>query len=95
MTVSFVGTNALAQELGSSGAGVYITQVVPSPMDDTIPIVATYRNALSVYDPVAVPGFVSFEGYLAGRLAIAGLKGCGREVDRACFLESLRGRGCN
>ena len=91
MTVSFVGTNALAQELGSSGAGVYITQVVPSPMDDTIPIVATYRNALSVYDPVAVPGFVSFEGYLAGRLAIAGLKGCGREVDRACFLESLRG----
>ena len=93
MTVSFVGTNALAQELGSSGAGVYITQVVPSPMDDTIPIVATYRNALSAYDPVAVPGFVSFEGYLAGRLAIAGLKGCGREVDRACFLESLRGAG--
>ena len=91
MTVSFVGTNALAQELGSRGAGVYITQVVPSPMDDTIPIVATYRNALSGYDPVAVPGFVSFEGYLAGRLAIAGLKGCGREVDRACFLESLRG----
>ena len=93
MTVSFVGTNALAQELGSSGAGVYITQVVPSPMDDTIPIVATYRNALSAYDPVAVPGFVSFEGYLAGRLAIAGLKGCGREVDRACFLQSLRGAG--
>ena len=91
MTISFVGTNALAQELGSGGAGVYITQVVPSPMDDTIPIVATYRNALSAYDPEAVPGFVSFEGYLAGRLAIAGLKGCGREVDRDCFLESLRG----
>ena len=91
MTVSFVGTNALAQELGSGGAGVYITQVVPSPMDDTIPIVATYRNALSAYDPEAVPGFVSFEGYLAGRLAIDGLKGCGREVDRDCFLESLRG----
>ena len=90
MTISFVGSNALAEELGPRGTGVYITQVVPSPMDDAIPIVATYRNALSAYDPEAVPGFVSFEGYLAGRLAIVGLEGCGREVDRACFLESLR-----
>ena len=91
MTISFVGTNVLAQELGPRGAGVYITQVVPYPMDDTIPVVRRYRNALSEYDPEAVPGFVSFEGYLAGRLAIAGLEGCGREVDRDCFLESLRG----
>ena len=28
MTVSFVGSNALAQELGPEGAGVYVTQVV-------------------------------------------------------------------
>ena len=35
---------------------------------------------------------MSFEGYLAGRLAIAGLEGCGREVDRACFLNSLRSK---
>ena len=91
MTISFVGTYTLAQELGPDGEGVYITQVVPYPMDDTVPIVRRYRSALSVYAPEAVPGFVSFEGYLAGRLAIAGLEGCGQEVDRACFLESLRG----
>ena len=91
MTISFVGTNTLAQELGSNGEGVYITQVVPYPMDDTTPVVRRYRRALSAYDPEAVPGFVSFEGYLAGRLAIAGLEGCGEEVDRVCFLESLRG----
>ncbi len=91
MNISFVGTNALAQELGPGGAGVYITQVVPYPMDDTIPVVTSYLSALSAYDSAAVPGFVSFEGYLAGRLAIAGLEGCGQEVDRACFLESLRG----
>ena len=91
MTISFVGTDTLAQELGPGGAGVYITQVVPYPMDDTMPVVRRYRNALSVYAPQAVPGFVSFEGYLAGRLAIAGLEGCGAKVDRVCFLESIRG----
>ena len=89
MTISFVGSNALATELGPDGAGVFVTQVVPFPTDDSIPIVASYLNALSVYAPNAVPSFVSLEGYLAGRLAIAGLEICGREVDRACFLDSL------
>ncbi len=90
MTVSFVGSNALAQELGPYGTGVYVTQVVPFPTDDSLPITAQYLEALAAYAPDAVPGFVSFEGYLAGRLAIAGLEGCGRDVDRNCFLNSLR-----
>ena len=92
MTVSFVGSNALARELGPVGEGVYVTQVVPFPTDDSVPIVSSYLSALSSYDSDATPGFVSFEGYLAGRLAIAGLEGCGREVDRACFLNSLRSK---
>ena len=89
LTVSFVGSNALARELGPDGAGVYVTQVVPFPNDISLPIVREYKSALSNHDPNAVPGFVSFEGYLAGRLAIEGLKRCGREVDRACFLDIL------
>lgn len=90
LTVSFVGSNALARELGTAGAGVLVTQVVPFPTDSSIPVVAAYHRALAAYHPDAVPGFVSLEGYLAGRLAIASLEGCGRAVSRACFLESLR-----
>ena len=91
LTVSFVGSNALAQELGAAGEGVYVTQVVPFPTDDSLPVVGAYLRALAAYDPEAVPGFVSFEGYLAGRLAVAGVAGCGAEVARDCFLGSLRG----
>ena len=90
MTVSFVGSNALARELGPAGVGVYVTQVVPFPTDDSLPVTAAYLRALSAYAPDAIPGFVSFEGYLAGRLAIAILTICGEEVDRACFLDDLR-----
>lgn len=89
MTVSFVGSNALAKELGPSGAGVFVTQVVPFPTDSSLPIVQTYHQALAAYAPFAAPGFVSFEGYLAGRLAIAALERCGRDVTRDCFLESV------
>ncbi len=90
MTISFVGSNALARELGRGGAGVFVTQVVPFPTDNTLPVGIAYRRALTAHAPKATPGFVSYEGYLAGRLAIAALERCGGEVDRAGFLKSLR-----
>ena len=93
MVVSFVGSNALAEELGPAGAGVYITQVVPPPDDDAIPVVAQYLEALEAFDAEASPGFVSLEGYLAGRLAIAGLELCGADVDRECFLNAVLNAG--
>lgn len=93
MTVSFVGSNALANELGPEGAGVYVTQVVPLPYDENIPVVARYQNALSGFDPQAEPGFVSLEGYLAGRFAVAGLKACGSDLSRECLLKAVRDAG--
>ena len=89
MALSFVGSNALKKELGRDGSGVLVTQVVPLPTGNLIPASAKYRAALKTYSPAARPGFVSFEGYLAGRLAIAGLEKCGRDVNRDCFLNSL------
>lgn len=87
--ISFVGSNALAQMLGTDGEGVFVTQVVPFPTDESLPIAASYLAALEEFDPGAEPGFVSFEGYLAGRLAILGLERCGRDVTRDCFVQNL------
>ena len=93
MTVSFVGSNALAQELGSDGAGVLVTQVVPFPEDNSLPVILSYLDALASHDPEAEPGFVSLEGYLAGRMVIAALQECGAEVDRSCLLDQLIDHG--
>ncbi|MYB28610.1 MAG: ABC transporter substrate-binding protein [Acidimicrobiaceae bacterium] len=93
MTVSFVGSNALAQELGPDGAGVLVTQVVPFPEDNSLPVVLSYLDALASHDPEAEPGFVSLEGYLAGRMVIAALEECGSEVDRSCLLDQLIDHG--
>ena len=86
LAVSFVGSNALASTLGNAGEGVYMTQVVPLPSDENNALVAAYRAALSAYNADAVPGFISLEGYLAGRLAIDRLEACGTDVSRECFL---------
>ncbi len=90
MTLSFVGSNALAKELGTEGDGVLVTQVVPFPTGDTVPVSALYRAALKAYDPSITPGFISFEGYLGGRLVIYALQQCGAKVDRDCIHSALR-----
>ena len=90
MAVSFVGSNALRDELvrlGESRSDVYVTQVVPLPNDDSNQLVAAYRAALSAHDADAEPGFISLEGYIAGRLAIERLEACdANAITRECFL---------
>ncbi len=91
--ISFVGANALAQALGPAGDGVYISQVVPYPDGDTMPVLAEYRAALAAFAPDAAPSFVSLEGYIAGRLAIDVLGRLGPSPSRAGFLSVLAGVG--
>ncbi len=88
VTISFVGSAALAHELGPAGDGVRVTQVVPVP-DSDLPVVKAYRAALEAEDSQAKPSFVSLEGYLAGRLAITGLRRAGPEPTRASFVSRL------
>jgi branched-chain amino acid transport system substrate-binding protein len=74
VNISFVGSDALAKELGPDGAGVAVTQVVPFPFDATIPVVARYQAALKAMNPAQPLGFVSLEGYMAGLLSAAALR---------------------
>ena len=87
-TISFSGTNALPAAMGERGQGVYVTQVVPFP-SATSAIARTYLAALRAYSRSAPVSFVSFEGYLAGRLAIAGLGRMGPRMDRSEFLRQV------
>lgn len=93
VTISFVGSKALAAELGTDGEGVVISQVVPQPWDSTLPIVAEYQAALSAVDPQAEPGFVTLEGYVAGRLALEGLRKAGADLTRESFMAALNSIG--
>lgn len=91
VNISFVGSKALAQELGPLGEGVIVSQVVPFPWDASLPIVAEYQKALAAAFPDAEPGFVSLEGYIVGRLAIEALSSVGKDLNRANYLAALAG----
>ena len=89
-TISFVGSQALASALGEQGKGVYVSQVVPTPDSKELLIAWQYREALRKFDPLAETGFVSFEGYLAGRMTVSLLEEAGRELTRAKFMDAMR-----
>jgi branched-chain amino acid transport system substrate-binding protein len=93
VNISFVGSDALAKELGPVGAGVVITQVVPFPKDAAIPVVGRYQASLKANAPDAQPGFVSLEGYLVGRAIIAALEKVGGDLTRQALIEAVQKAG--
>ena len=93
VNISFVGASALAKALGNEGAGVIVSQVVPFPWDASIKVISDYQAAIKAADPKAEPEFVSLEGYLVGRLAIAALERAGPEPTRAGLLKVIKESG--
>ncbi len=89
VNISFVGSDALAKELGEAGNGVVVTQVVPFPYDGSVPVVGAYHKALKAALPDAQPGFVSLEGYIVGRTVIAALEKIEGAPTRKALMEHL------
>ncbi len=96
-SVSFVGSNALAEELMQLGKGytegVIVTQVVPLP-DSKSSVVLRYQELLRKHAPGEKPDFVSLEGYIAGTLLIEALNRTGPELTTEALvnnLENIRG----
>jgi ABC-type branched-subunit amino acid transport system substrate-binding protein len=89
VNISFVGSRALAKELGDDGKGVIVSQVVPLPDDRANPFVRRYRDALVAFSPDSQPGFLSLEGYLIGRFVVESLRNTGPELTREKFLTAI------
>uniref|UniRef100_UPI000E5B96D1 ABC transporter substrate-binding protein n=1 Tax=Caldimonas tepidiphila TaxID=2315841 RepID=UPI000E5B96D1 len=72
--VSFVGTQALADELGRDARGVMISQVMPYPYTGTTAIAREYLDALRRAGSQLQPDYTSIEGYIAARVFAEGLR---------------------
>jgi ABC-type branched-subunit amino acid transport system substrate-binding protein len=90
--VSFVGSEALAEELKELGpqygAGVIVTQVVP-PIDSQATEVLKYRECLKKYFPSEQPSFGSLEGYLVAAIFAEGLRRAGENLTPETLVEAL------
>jgi len=93
LNVSFVGTAALARELGPAGDGVIVTQVMPSPHDASLPLVVQYRSDMKAAGHAELD-YTDLEGYVDAAVFVEALKKAGPGLTRDGFLaaaESLQG----
>lgn len=91
--VSFVGTQALADELGKDGAGVVISQVVPTPYRTTQPVTREFLEAVKKGGNTVQPNFSTMEGYLAAKLFTEGLRRAGARPTRQSFITGMESIG--
>ena len=91
--LSFVGTQALADELGKAGAGVVVSQVMPSPYNPARPIAREFAEAVKAAGKDGQLNFSSMEGYLAARVLVEGLKRAGAKPTRESLITGLENIG--
>ncbi len=87
--VSFVGTQALADELGKEGRGIMVSQVMPFPFSTTTPIAREYLEAVRKAGADAIANYSSMEGYMAAKVIAEGLKRAGRNPSRDALINGL------
>lgn len=85
MTLSPVGAELLVQELGPDSRGIGVSQVVPYPWNNVVPVVRDYQK---LSDKGAY-SYYGMEGYLMARTMIEGLKRAGKDLSREKLVSSL------
>ncbi|HZY18432.1 MAG TPA: ABC transporter substrate-binding protein [Ramlibacter sp.] len=91
--VSFVGTQALADELGKDGAGVVVSQVMPSPYSLVRPISREFVDAVRKAGGDYQANFSSMEGYLAAKVMVEALRRGPAKPTSETLVASLEGLG--
>jgi branched-chain amino acid transport system substrate-binding protein len=92
--VSFVGTQALAQELGADARGVVVSQVMPYPYTQATLLSSEYLAAgKAAQGDKFQPNYSSMEGYVAAKVMVEALRrpgGAASADGLITALESLR-----
>ena len=91
--VSFVGTQALADDLGKDGAGVVVSQVVPSPYNTSKAITRELLDAISKGGNKVQANFSSMEGFLAAKVLAEGLRRSSGRATREGLIGGLEAIG--
>jgi ABC-type branched-subunit amino acid transport system substrate-binding protein len=87
--VSFVGTQALSDELGTDARGVAVSQVMPFPFQPKSAIAREFLAAVQKAGGENKANYSSIEGYVAAKVLIEGLRRAGKGATRESLINGL------
>ncbi len=88
--VSFVGTQALIDELGAEARGVSVSQVMPFPYTPATLLSGEYLAAIKEKRGVE-PNYSGMEGFVAAKVFTEGVRRAGRALTREGFINAVQG----
>jgi len=92
LALSNVGTDQLISLMGGAARGIGVSQVMPYPWNDTVPVVREYQRLIAHNDPGAY-SYVGLEAYVNAKLMVEALRRAGRDASReklVLALEAMR-----
>ncbi|WP_374481765.1 ABC transporter substrate-binding protein [Zoogloea sp.] len=91
-TLSPIGADLLVGELGAKEAhGIGISQVMPYPWNDILPVVKEYQKALQASAKHSNYSYYGIEGYINAKLVSEALKRAGKDPSRDKLVSILEG----
>jgi branched-chain amino acid transport system substrate-binding protein len=90
-TLSNVNSDEFVKALGDDGRGVGVAQVVPYPWRATSPLVREFHLVIRDMPAAEAPpiSYSSFEGFVAAKLLVEGLRRAGPNLTRANFAAAM------
>ncbi len=89
-TLSNVSSPSFISGLAELSRGLGITQVFPNPKNTTIPISKEFQAALKK-NPDLISSYPTFEGYIAAKVLVEGLRKAGARPTRERLVSALEG----
>lgn len=86
MTLSPVGADALAKELGDDARGIGISQVMPYPWDTTVGLVSEYQ---ALFGKAGENAYYGVEGLAMAKTLAEGLRRAGKDLTREKLVGAL------
>jgi len=87
--ISFGDANAMLKELENTD-NLLFSQVVPSYLDSSVPVIKEYHDLMTRYYPGISYGFISLEAFLAAKSVVHALQGVSGDITQNKFLKELK-----
>ncbi|MEO8015247.1 MAG: ABC transporter substrate-binding protein [Polaromonas sp.] len=87
--LSVMGAAATLKAMGTDAAGITVSQVMPLPANNMLPLVREFQQAWKAAGVTLEPSHLALEGYVNARVFAEALRRAGRNPTQASFIDSV------
>ena len=87
--LSVMGAAATLKAMGPDATGITVTQVMPLPVNNGLPLVREFQQAWKAAGVTLEPSHLALEGYVNARVFTEALRRAGRNPTQGSFIDSV------